>query len=117
MKEILIIEDDMAISHMLADLLTALDYAVRQAANGRIGLEMLEDKLPDLILCDVMMPVLDGRAVCEHIMATPRYQSIPLVMMSAGRVDLSGCTFAAFLPKPFHVPTLFALVGRLLDPT
>lgn len=115
MKEILIIEDDMAISHMLADLLATLDYAVRQAANGRVGLEMLQNKLPDLILCDVMMPILDGRAVCQEIQATPRYQSIPLVMMSAGKIDLSECTFTAFLPKPFDVPTLFALVSRLID--
>ncbi|PLS79518.1 MAG: hypothetical protein CYG59_12845 [Chloroflexi bacterium] len=116
MKEILIIEDDMAISHMLADLLTAFGYAVRQAANGRLGLDMLEDKLPDLILCDVMMPILDGRAVCERIHATPRFQSIPLVMMSAGNVDLSDCSYTGFLPKPFDIPKLLALIVRLIGP-
>lgn len=105
----------MAISHMLADLSMTLGYAARQAANGRVGLEMLAEKLPDLILCDVMMPILDGRAVCKQIQATPRYQSIPLVMMSAGKIDLSECVFTAFLPKPFDVPTLLTLLTRLIE--
>jgi len=116
MKEILIIDDDMAISHMLADLLMMQGYAVRQAANGRVGLDMLEAKLPDLILCDAMMPVLDGRAVCQQIQATPHYRSIPLVMTSAGVVDLLDCSCTAFLRKPFDVPTLLALITHLVSP-
>jgi two-component system, OmpR family, alkaline phosphatase synthesis response regulator PhoP len=116
MKEILIIEDDMAISHMLAAMLRSLGYAVRRAAHGQEGLSMLSEYLPALILCDVMMPILDGRAVCRHIQATPRYQSIPLVMMSAGVVDLSACQYTAFLQKPFDLSDLEELVTTLIGP-
>ncbi len=114
MKDILIIEDDMAISHVLATLLRRSGYNVRQAANGQDGLTLLSQKMPALILCDVMMPILDGRAVCRHIQATPRYHAIPLVMMSAVLVDLSGCPCTAFLHKPFDLRDLLDLVTTLI---
>lgn len=116
MKDILIIEDDVAIAGMLSDLLQTLDYEVRVAANGQEGVALLNQRVPDLILCDVMMPILDGRAVCRHVQSTPRFQSIPLVMMSAGRVDLSECAFTNFLAKPFDVPRLLDLVISLIGP-
>ena len=100
MKKILIIEDDMAISYMLADPLTSYGYAVRQAANGREGLDMLEDRLPDLILCDVMLPILDGRVVCKHIRATPRFQSIPLVMIVPAKLICPNAHTLAFSRNP-----------------
>ncbi len=117
MKDILIIEDDMAISHMLATLLRRSGYAVRQAANGQEGVTLLSQHMPALILCDVMMPILDGRAVCRYIQSTPRYHSIPLVMMSGGLVDLSDCACTAFLQKPFNLPDLLDLVTTLIGHT
>lgn len=114
MKDILIIEDDLAIAHLLSDLLQMVGFHVRHAANGHEGMALLDQQVPDLILCDVMMPILDGRAVCQYVQTTPHYQSVPLVMMSAGRVDLSECTFTAFLAKPFDVPQLLDLVTSLI---
>jgi CheY-like chemotaxis protein len=113
-KTILIIEDDAAISTMLADLLSDVGYGVRTAANGREGIAALAEGLPALILCDVMMPILDGRAVCRHLQTTPRYQAIPLVMMSAGMISLHECHAHAYLAKPFDILAVLALIQRLI---
>ena len=117
MGSILIIEDDRAIADLLVDLLTDEGYAVRQATNGRDGLKLLDQEQPALILCDIMMPVLDGHEVCRRLRANPDYRSIPLVFMSAGvGAHASECDIIAFLPKPFTVTQVLDLVVDILGP-
>ena len=72
---------------------------------------------PDLILCDVLLPGLDGREVCRAVQADAGYQAIPVVLMSAGYQVLAasdGCHPAAFLSKPFQVPALLAMIAHVL---
>ena len=60
MKKILVVEDNTDVRENLAEILTLAGYDVSVAENGKIGVEIAERLLPDLILCDVMTPVLDG---------------------------------------------------------
>jgi len=66
-KNIIIMEDDVAMAEIVAHKLTANGFDVRQAQNGKEGLKMISEKLPDLILLDLMMPEMDGFQVLESI--------------------------------------------------
>ena len=85
------------------------------AGNGQEALVCLEDVRPDLILSDIMMPVMDGRELCRKLRAHPEYRSIPVVLMSAAHSasKLADCRPAAFLRKPFAFDELLATVARV----
>ena len=67
MKKILLIEDDVVLRENTAELLELSNYEVITAANGKIGVEIADINLPDLIVCDIMMPELDGYGVLEAL--------------------------------------------------
>ena len=79
MKKILIIEDTDFIRENLVEILELADYEVMDAPNGKIGVEIAKDKLPDLILCDVMMPELDGYGVLHMLSRNPNTSTIPFI--------------------------------------
>jgi len=66
-KNIIIMEDDLAMAEIVAHKLTANGFDVRQAQNGKEGLKMISEKVPDLVLLDLMMPEMDGFQVLENI--------------------------------------------------
>ncbi len=102
-KKVLLVEDEPAIAELLFDFLEEEGYQVAVATNGQEGWERLIELEPDVVLADVMMPVLDGRQLCQEINHDPHYSSIPVVLMSAAREERcrQGCNCAAFLAKPF----------------
>ena len=67
MEKILLIEDNEALRENTAEILTLADYVVTTAENGKIGVEMAIANPPDLIICDIMMPVLDGYGVFQIV--------------------------------------------------
>jgi CheY-like chemotaxis protein len=112
---ILVAEDEEAIAALLAALLRDTGYRVILAANGDAALELLVAQRPALVLSDVMMPGLDGRALALAMAADPALRDIPLILMSAvHRADLRAVPHAAFIPKPFDLDELLATVDRLL---
>ena len=115
-KQILLVEDEPAIAELLQDVLEEAGYQVDLAANGRVGVRRLPVVQPDMVLSDVMMPVLDGRQLCRAINTNPHYQTIPVVLMSASREDqcCQGCDCAAFLPKPFALDRVVATIAQVL---
>lgn len=117
MARILIIEDETPMRTALADVLAAEDYRVLTAADGEQGLHRALEEKPDLILLDVMMPKLDGFAVCAELrrLAKP----VPILMLTAkGHVDdrVNGLDVGAddYLVKPFSTEELLARVRALL---
>lgn len=116
MKTILVVEDELAIADMLSTLLADEGYEVLIAGNGREGLALVAQEHPDLVLSDVMMPILDGREMCRLIRAEPEYGDIPVVLMSAARDGAMSfeCGQAAFLSKPFDLDRLLGLVLELI---
>ncbi len=118
MTAILIIDDEISIVEMLCAFFEEEGWQVMTASNGQEGLERLASVRPAVVVSDVMMPVLDGWELCRRMQADPRYQSIPLVLMSAVRTmpDLLGCRYAALLSKPFGLDELLQTITRLLPP-
>lgn len=115
MKRILVIDDEPTISETLRDILTGEGYEVDTAANGAEGLARIHEARPDLVLLDVMMPVLDGFGVLERL-AQQSQSRPPVVLMSAGSVPAEWKRRVnRFLPKPFDLESLLAAVGELID--
>lgn len=83
MKTILLIEDDRALRENTEELLELSGYSVLTAANGQIGIEVAKQKLPDIIICDIMMPVVDGYGVLENLSSDEKTKQIPFIFLSA----------------------------------
>ncbi len=117
MSRILIIEDEAPMRTALADLLTAEGYRVLSAADGESGLQRALDEKPDLILLDVMMPKLDGFALCAELRRLAL--TVPVLMLTAkGQIEdrVTGLDAGAddYLVKPFSTEELLARVRALL---
>ena len=115
---ILVLDDEDAIADLARSLLEGEGYRVILAPNGREGLRLLREGRFDLVISDVMMPVMDGREFARTVRSDPAHAHIPLILMSAaGNGILADVPHTAFLAKPFDVVTLIALVAALLPRT
>lgn len=119
MKTILLIEDNKDVRENIAEILELANYEVRQAENGKIGVEMAQEHRPDLIICDIMMPVLDGYGVIHLLSKNAETASIPFIFLTAKseRSDFrKGMELGAddYITKPFDdVELLRAVESRL----
>jgi|SRR5690625_271056 len=114
MTQILVVDDEVDIAEALRAVLEAEGYQVEIAVDGEQCLRLLREKQPDLLLLDVMMPVVDGFGVLEQ-MHKDQLQ-VPVVMMSAIRPDkrLADYGVEDFLKKPFQLETLLETVAKAL---
>jgi CheY-like chemotaxis protein len=118
MSTIMIVEDDTQIRNVLAEVLEDEGYTTHGAANGALALQALAStSRPDLIITDIMMPVMDGLRLCASVQADPATASIPIMLMSAGNNQhlTDGCRCAAFLAKPFLITTVLDMVSTVLN--
>ncbi|MBD3662033.1 MAG: response regulator, partial [Arenibacter algicola] len=83
MKRILLIEDNKDVRENTADILELANYEVATAENGKIGVELAEKFRPDVIICDIMMPELDGYGVLEILGKNSTTASIPFIFLTA----------------------------------
>ncbi|HEY1011245.1 MAG TPA: response regulator [Herpetosiphonaceae bacterium] len=116
MKTILVVDDETSLLEMITDVLEEEGHRVITAMNGQEGLAALIRQRPDLIICDVMMPVMDGVEMCRTMQANPAYAGIPVLMISAareGRIK-DQCAYQGFLSKPFGLDALLEALERLL---
>jgi len=120
MQRVLIIEDELPMRTALQDVLEAEGYRVLSAPDGESGLRRALDEKPDLVLLDIMMPRLDGYAVCTELrrLSNP----VPILMLTAkGQVEdrVTGLDAGAddYLVKPFSTEELLARVRALLRRT
>jgi CheY-like chemotaxis protein len=98
---------------MVAAFLDESGYDARMAANGQEGLDLLADWRPDLVILDMMMPVLDGRGFRAAQLAHAEWRHIPVIVLSATRAFLSQdetVGAGAVISKPFDLDTLLGLV-------
>lgn len=117
MRTILIVEDEAPLRELLAALVEDSGYRALQAIHGREALALIEQERPELVLSDVMMPVLNGAELCRIVKAQPSTASIPVILMSAaGPAIADGAGADAFVDKPFDLGELEALVRRWLPP-
>ena len=120
MKKILVIEDESVLRLNLARALRLEKFEPLTAANGREGIELARRELPDLILCDILMPELNGWRVLEEIRADPATTRIPFIFLTA-KGDLpdlrAGMNLGAddYLVKPVHLDELLAAIEARLE--
>lgn len=119
MTTILVIEDEDPIRENLIDLLETEDYHVISAANGRSGVQLAQEHLPDLILCDILMPELDGYGVYQELHQDPVTAMIPFIFLTARAApsDMrAGMALGAddYLTKPFTREDLLRAIATRL---
>lgn len=121
MTKILVIEDQPEVRLNVEDILTLEDYDVVAAVDGEEGLNLAKQLLPDLILCDVMMPKLTGFEVLQALRQDPKTATIPFILLTAKADHAAvrqGMTLGAddYLTKPFSLDDLLqAINARLIQ--
>lgn len=120
MTTILIIEDEAPIRENLRQMLQLEGYAVLEAADGVSGIEAARRSHPDLILCDILMPGVDGYGVLAELRGAPDMAAIPFIFLtaSANLEDRSQALKRGaddYLIKPFKIADLLAAIRRQLD--
>jgi EAL domain-containing protein (putative c-di-GMP-specific phosphodiesterase class I)/AmiR/NasT family two-component response regulator len=119
MTKILVIEDELAVRENLLELLEAENFETIEAENGQIGIEKAIHETPDLILCDLMMPEIDGYGVLTSIRSEPTTATIPFIFLTAksAKGDFrQGMDLGAddYITKPFtRAELLSAIISRL----
>jgi two-component system phosphate regulon response regulator PhoB len=117
-SKILVIEDDRAISEILVYNLDKAGYEVSLAIDGRDGVNQAQLKLPDVILLDVMLPIIDGVEVCRRLRSKPETASAIIIMLTAKTEEadqLIGFSVGAddYVTKPFSVRVLMERIKAL----
>ncbi|MBK7128692.1 MAG: response regulator [Crocinitomicaceae bacterium] len=119
-KKIALIEDNLEMRENIQEILQLANYEVHSAENGKKGVELIKNEKPDLILCDIMMPELDGYGVLYMVSKNPETASIPFIFLTAKseREDFrKGMSMGAddYLTKPFEDTELLDAIERRLN--
>lgn len=117
--EVLIIDDNIDIRTYLRSVLSE-KYNVSEAADGKAGLELARKVVPDIVLSDIMMPVMDGLAFCQQLKTDKAISHIPVILLTARSLDeqrAEGYEHGAdaYLSKPFSLRLLFSRIDNLIQ--
>lgn len=117
-SKVLIVEDDDSLADVLAYNLTQGGYEVSRARDGRDGLNQAQTKVPDVVILDIMLPLLDGLEVCRHLRSNPATRDISIIMLTAKAEEsdqVVGFSMGAddYVPKPFSVKVLMERIKAL----
>jgi two-component system cell cycle response regulator DivK len=120
MKNILVAEDNAVNRELVRELLETHGYSVFEASNGQEALQMITESIPDLLLLDLGMPVLDGFGVIRQVRDNPAWATLPVLALTAyamqgdrDRIISSG--FDGYLSKPINSGALLEELTRLLE--
>src|SRR5258708_35691098 len=119
MTKILIVEDEATLDETLAENLTEEGYHALTAHDGETGLSMIRSEMPDLIVLDIMLPVLDGLSVCRIVRKDQAVSHIPIIMLTARGTEVDkivGLESGAddYVVKPFGLGEFLARVRAVL---
>ncbi|NEQ74282.1 MAG: response regulator transcription factor [Okeania sp. SIO2D1] len=118
-RRLMLVDDDPNLILLVKDYLEFRGYQVTTAENGREALEKLENEIPELIICDVMMPEMDGYTLVQHIRENPATEWVPVLFLSAkgqsqDRVKGLNTGADVYIVKPFEPEELVAQVESSL---
>lgn len=118
-KDILIVDDTPENLRLLSTMLSSQGYSVRKALSGQMALTAVQTLVPDLILLDIMMPVMDGYEVCETLKADCKTAEIPVIFLSASneafnKVQAFAVGGADYITKPFQIEEVLVRVQNQL---
>lgn len=113
--------DDLAVNReLLVSLLRAFGYDLVEASNGAEALDLVRRERPDLVICDILMPVMDGYEFVRHLRADPEIGHIPVVFFTAYYLELEAqqlaqaCGVTDILTKPYEPEQIIAVIARVL---
>jgi CheY-like chemotaxis protein len=117
MKTILLIEDNINFLENLTEYLELEDYNILIADNGKKGFELAIEFIPDLIICDVLMPEMDGHEVLHLLLETAKTYEIPFIFSTSNsqKIDKEQALKDGaddYIVKPFELKTLLEMVGK-----
>jgi len=115
---VLIVDDEVGMTQVVSDLLSQHGYIVSVAFNGRLALAQLREQLVDVVLTDVMMPVMDGPELLQQMRADERYRKIPVIFMTSlpESVPAEASAAHAVLEKPFSSEVLLKIMEDTVGP-
>ena len=118
--KILVIDDEPNIVQTLQDRLEMNDYSVVTACNGREGLDKAINEKPDIILLDVIMPIMDGHEMLEHLRKTDEGKDIAVIMLTARSQNqdiarANACGIEDYIVKPFDLSELLEKIENILE--
>ncbi len=118
--QLLLVDDEPGVREAVKDYLQEHQFTVQVASNANDAWQMLQQKTPDLVISDVMMPQVDGYQFLKQLRDDPRFKALPVVFLTARGMTSdriqgyqAGCD--AYLPKPFDPDELVAIVENLLE--
>jgi DNA-binding response OmpR family regulator len=117
-KTILIVDDEFGILEVLESILSDAGFKVISAINGQDALIRLQETMPDLVIVDFMMPLLDGAGVIKAMRANDKFSAVPVILASAlpeNAISERCIGYQAFVRKPFKTGRLMEEIYRLLD--
>ena len=120
MNKILVAEDNLPNRELIREILETCGYEVIEAVDGQQALDKLEESMPDLVLLDIQMPVLDGYAVVRQLRQTPRLAGLKILALTAyamqgDREKVLEAGFDGYLTKPIDMAALTKQIHQLLD--
>ncbi len=123
-KRILLVDDDLDFVESTKLKLETMGFTVEVAYDGKEGLKQVPKFKPDLVILDVMMPVMNGREACQKLKADPATQNIPVILLTAVGDHVTTTTYThrdvlesnadEYLPKPVRPEVLLDSIKRLL---
>jgi len=116
-KTILVVDDEFVILEVLEAILSDAGFKVISAMNGQEAMSLLQEEVPDLVIVDFMMPLLDGAGVIKAMRADGRLGRVPVLLASAlpEQTISERCTgYDGFLRKPYKTERLMEEISRLL---
>lgn len=118
--KILLVDDELNLRETISELLIYQNYKVKSACNGQEALDLLEYWTPDLIICDIMMPVMDGSKLFEIIKDINSLNSIPFIFLTAKKENnlMRKCLLDGaddFIAKPFKIKELTSIIESKID--
>lgn len=113
MAEILIVDDEPDVRFVLKLAFESAGHQIVEAGHGVAALERVESSRPDLVVTDVMMPVLDGLGLVRRLRSNPETAAIPILLLSSHAATASGADAA--LPKPFRPHEVLAAGLSLIE--
>lgn len=114
-NKIIVIEDDSSVRENLIQILTANGYNVKGKGSGKEGIELIIKEVPELIICDIMLPDISGYEILEFLNNSTKFKTTPFIFLTA-KVEMSdlrkGMNLGAddYLTKPFHIKDLLEVV-------
>ena len=118
-SKILIVDDEVHLARILQFTLEHAGYNVYTAYDGKEALEVLKQEHPDLVILDLMLPIIDGYKVCNQLKNDDEFKDIPVIILSARNLDAEELdepiSADLFIEKPFNTAILIKKVSELLS--